>query len=1190
MTRFNVSRARTRPHRWRLGAVVTAFCACALTAPLSALGVGNVEDHVHAGDVDNRTGTVQPTPAQQATAQSLGATVRWNRFGTPHTLIKHGGFFATGLSGDNAVEAARSWIGANRALFRLSAQGVAGLQAINDAAIGAQGHAVQFRQRFGELVSGEDGLITVGVVGSRAAGWNIGYVSSSAAGDGNAAGPASLTPQEAWVIAAASIGRQVALPGITNATTKLGWTQFEVAGFSHFQRARLRAVPTPSDGVRPAYETHVTDSQAGHLTGHTVFVDAQSGDVLTSHNNVQNAEAPTVEAFSGSYGPHPTCGVSGPFTSPAGTQTITVGATSTNPVNDIVLDLYITAPFVAANHRGHSDTGTSPEAIAADVSTDPHPSQWFVTVCPFTPSDGPDTYEGVISFNSAAGGPDAFPWPPKWKFFKNSPLLDFLQGHPVYNRLDTDIRIIGCWNPDTDFNTKPVDDCQMVLENTASRAPWDHLIQTDSPSFTTTGNNAISAEAWMAAVVPPPVGPVALGPGPFGHQPTSPSRDYVYPWRDRWNNERCSQTAYTPLPGPPAEYGNDVDPAAANLFVMHNRMHDWSYHLGFTEKNFNLQINNFGLTPQSRQNDPEVGSVQAGAISGAPGPNANTSYAGRNNANQLTLNDGVPGLTNMYLWQPRAASFYAACADGDYDMSVIGHEYAHAIQNRMVGGPDAGLSGHQARAMGESWSDLTAVEYLNEYGFAPVQGENPFSVGAYVTGHKIRGIRNYGMNDSPLNYSDVEYDNTGSVSPHADGEIWSATNFVIRQLFVAKYDALGFPASNATLQRRCADGQLPADQCPGNRRWIQLVHDAFLLMPGAVSMVDARDAMLAADQMRSANPGNNWPSNQTELWRGFAQRGLGQFASSTGTEDRDPVPSFESLVEPEAAVTFQARAIDEGNAPVRAKVFVGRYEARARPIADTDSTTSLSNVARFVPGTYEFIVQADGYGHLRFTRTFTTSATTVTLNLATNYASQAKGGAAFGEGGIHNGLIDDTEATNWVALNRQPSVAGTSVTVDLAGGTRMVRRVQVSAMLRPLVANDFDTNDDPAQPRFSGLRKFEIWVCTASAANANCSTGTTGFSRIFASPDDAFPGVRPRPVAPELLLREFDVPDTHATHVQLRVVTNQCTGGPGFQDEQDADPVTTTDCEDGSAIDNEVRAAELQAFASASSAAGKGRS
>jgi extracellular elastinolytic metalloproteinase len=150
--------------------------------------------------------------------------------------------------------------------------------------------------------------------------------------------------------------------------------------------------------------------------------------------------------------------------------------------------------------------------------------------------------------------------------------------------------------------------------------------------------------------------------------------------------------------------------------------------------------------------------------------------------------------------------------------------------------------------------------------------------------------------------------------------------------------------------------------------------------------------------------------------------------------------------------------------------------------------------------------------------------------------------------------------------------------VNLAGAAPVtVNRVNLSAMLRPVLEDDFDDNDDPAQPRFSALRAFEIWACTSAAANAGC-TLDHGFTKIFTSPSDAFPGVRFRPVSPDLILRSFTVPNTTATHLRLVVVSNQCTGGAGFQDEQDADSVTTTDCETGSTLDNEVRAAELQAF------------
>jgi extracellular elastinolytic metalloproteinase len=201
-------------------------------------------------------------------------------------------------------------------------------------------------------------------------------------------------------------------------------------------------------------------------------------------------------------------------------------------------------------------------------------------------------------------------------------------------------------------------------------------------------------------------------------------------------------------------------------------------------------------------------------------------FASRDNANQFTPNDGLVPVTNMFLWQPVPASFYSPCVDGDYDMSVIAHEYGHMVSNRMVAGPNAGLSGNQGGAMGESWSDLQAAEFLNSQGLVPLSNENPFAVGPYVTGDKQAGIRNYAMNKSPLNYSDVGYDfacNQGGTCTqrtqvHADGEIWSATNYDVRQAIFERYNG-PFPAGNTALQQACVDGTVPVTQCPGNRRW-----------------------------------------------------------------------------------------------------------------------------------------------------------------------------------------------------------------------------------------------------------------------------------------------------------------------------------------------------------------------------------
>jgi subtilase family serine protease len=55
--------------------------------------------------------------------------------------------------------------------------------------------------------------------------------------------------------------------------------------------------------------------------------------------------------------------------------------------------------------------------------------------------------------------------------------------------------------------------------------------------------------------------------------------------------------------------------------------------------------------------------------------------------------------------------------------------------------------------------------------------------------------------------------------------------------------------------------------------------------------------------------------------------------------------------------------------------------------------------------------------------------------------------------------------------------------------------------------------------------------------------------------------------------------------VRLVVVSNQCTGGPAYQGEQDQDPLNVTGCPEGSVQDESVRAAELQVFSAGSTAA-----
>ncbi|WP_433479316.1 M36 family metallopeptidase [Spirillospora sp. CA-142024] len=705
---------------------------------------------------------------------------------------------------------------------------------------------------------------------------------------------------------------------------------------------------------------------------------------------------------------------------------------------------------------------------------------------------------------------------PRWAVFPATPPGD-------YSSRDT--RQIWCF--------RPAAGCRSVVGgDPSSGRPWD-VDPASGASTTTSLGNAARTYDNRASSDPFTVGTRTNAP--------KPDRTYRYPWANQWYTGKCDPATMDS----PQEA--DLEPAISNLFVQHNRMHDWSYRLGFTESAWNMQADNGDRGGLG--GDPEQGNAQAGARF----PQI------RDNANQITPPDGTPTISNMYLWQPIAGAFYSPCVDGDFDMTVIGHEYTHAISGRMIAGPDAGWSGPQAGAMNESTSDLLAMEYLGEHGFrAP--GRTPYVIGAYVTGDERAGIRNHDMSRSPLNYGDLGYDLVGT-QVHADGEIWTATQFDLRQAFVQRYGG-----GNAALQRKCAEGAVPVAKCPGNRRWAQLSFDALLLMAtGAVSYVDHRNALLAADTIRFGG------KDHALMWKVFAEHGLGSAAASNGSADADPTPGFASPMSRNASLTLKPGGDAKGG---KVRLYVGDYEARAVPVADTDPATPLGATFAITPGRYSFVAVGEGFGHKRFTATVGASRRTLTVEMSRNEAASVNGATATGDGQSQTALLDETETTNWQSV--QAPAAGRQVTVDLAGDRPVrVGRVQVSAMLRPSAAGDPE-GAGGAQNRFTALRAFRLLACDAT--RADCSQAGS-YRTVYTSPADAFPADRPRPTAPDITLRSFDLRDVTATHLRLQVVSSQCTGAPAYAGEQDNDPRSGTDCGAAAPLAGVVRAAELQAFA-----------
>ncbi|MBC7974844.1 MAG: M36 family metallopeptidase, partial [Myxococcales bacterium] len=263
---------------------------------------------------------------------------------------------------------------------------------------------------------------------------------------------------------------------------------------------------------------------------------------------------------------------------------------------------------------------------------------------------------------------------------------------------------------------------------------------------------------------------------------------------------------------PPLNNPLQYRPAAVvNGFWMSNTWHDRAYLLGFTETARNFQTSNFGRG--GAQNDEMQVDVQ--------------DAAGVNNANFATPPDGLRPRMQMFLFTLNGG----VQEDGALDQSVVYHEATHGLSNRLVGGGTTGcLGGIQSGGMGEGWSDWVAASFLND----PV-------IGAYVTGNATVGIRRASMANSPFTYGNIK-DGT-STQVHAAGEIWAATLWDVRT-------ALGAAVTE------------------------QLVVSGMKLTPCSPTMLQARDAILSADQQI------NGGANRCPIFRAFAGRLMGTGASS----------------------------------------------------------------------------------------------------------------------------------------------------------------------------------------------------------------------------------------------------------------------------------------------------------------------
>ncbi|TPX57627.1 hypothetical protein SpCBS45565_g08166 [Spizellomyces sp. 'palustris'] len=277
------------------------------------------------------------------------------------------------------------------------------------------------------------------------------------------------------------------------------------------------------------------------------------------------------------------------------------------------------------------------------------------------------------------------------------------------------------------------------------------------------------------------------------------------------------------------------DASVTNMFFLTNFFHDTMYKYGFTEAAGNFQASNLGKG--GKQKDPVVANAQDGS--------------GVNNANFATPPDGQIGMMRMFIFDTTKPN-----RDGTLDNDVPIHELTHGVSMRLTGGPansnclDTLMSG----GMGEGWSDFLGVSF----GMTPQDTRaTDKPVGVYVTGSPkgVRGIPySTSKTTNPLTYETLNDPKFAEV--HQVGLVWNT------MLFEAYWNMVDTKGFTENFQDGPQSGK-------GNALMIQYVVDGLKLQPCNPDMIQARDAILAAEQALTKG------DHMCALMEGFAKRGLG---------------------------------------------------------------------------------------------------------------------------------------------------------------------------------------------------------------------------------------------------------------------------------------------------------------------------
>jgi extracellular elastinolytic metalloproteinase len=406
-----------------------------------------------------------------------------------------------------------------------------------------------------------------------------------------------------------------------------------------------------------------------------------------------------------------------------------------------------------------------------------------------------------------------------------------------------------------------------------------------------------------------------------------------------------------------------------------NNFHDW------LENNAAIGFNN------ASGNFEGVDAVNAETFDGAASDTSPGSIPGTpdddhvNNANMSTQKDGIPPRMQMYLfYQPGSQDVQT---NGGDDATVMYHEYTHGLSNRLVldtsGAP--ALKSFQARSMGEGWSDWYALDYLegNNLDEDDTALDGQMNMAVYALGGDIHSLRSEGLDCQVASANTTDCpggDTTGTggytlgdmghvtsgPEVHADGEIWAQTIWDLRHNAAAN----GFTVNQIRT----------------------IVTDGMRLSVPDPSMLDMRNAIVQATT--TDFPGNT--AFRNFVWQTFANRGMGYFASDSGSSDTTPTQAFNTPPTCGACGTLSGKVTDaDAGTPVANTTIAIRGAGDLVATTNANGNYSINNVP---PHTYELLTASRvGFNPAQRTNVAVgTGTTTLNLTIRRDWAAISGGG------------------------------------------------------------------------------------------------------------------------------------------------------------------------------------------------------